>query len=154
MTSNASYMVKGNARIDDMSSQGSFMIKAGGIGQSERGSIMVKGAGGGSKGSMSGSDDGGKAELDDSQWEVGHKSLAPAASAQVLQHIPEIDDEGSISLANPYALMQQRNGSDDDSLRASNPYVLNESGSTLPKENFLQNIKKNQQANGQYVEFD
>jgi hypothetical protein len=59
------------------------MVKGGGIGQSERGSIMVKGAGGGSKGSMSGSDDG-KAELDDSTWEVGHKSLAPAASAAVL----------------------------------------------------------------------
>ena len=134
-----------------MSSQGSFMFKAGGVGMSERGSIMVKDAG---AGSMSGSDDEGKAELDDSQWEVGHKSLAPAASAQVLQHIPEIDDEGSISLANPYAAMQ-RNGSDDDSLRASNPYVLNdEKGGTLPKENYLVNIKKQHQSNGQYVEFD
>jgi hypothetical protein len=44
MASNASYMVKGNNRIDDMSSQGSFMVRApSGYNPSEGGSIMVKG---------------------------------------------------------------------------------------------------------------
>ena len=70
MTSNASYMVKGNNRIDDMSSQGSFMMKAGGIAQSERGSIMAKGAiDDDDQGSFGGSDDGGKAEIDDTEFE-------------------------------------------------------------------------------------
>ena len=70
MTSNASYMVKGNMRVDDLSSQGSFIRKADGGPQGARlesdgGSMFFKGGADDEKGSF-GSDGASKAEFEDS----------------------------------------------------------------------------------------
>lgn len=68
-----------------------------------------------------------------------------------LKKIPEAEEEGSISLANPY----DRIGSiDDGSISLANPYVEKdkERGNTLPKDEFLVNIQK--KPSNQYIEFD
>ena len=75
ISSKSSSMVRGNNRADDMSSQGSFMVKAGGVDQSERGTIMVKGGFDADDDSFVGSDEGGKAELDDTEIEAGQKPM-------------------------------------------------------------------------------
>lgn len=62
-----------------MSSQGSFMVKAK-VYQSERGSVFMKGA---QEGSFSGSDGGGKAELEESTMEM-QKGMVYQQSAQQL----------------------------------------------------------------------